>query len=144
VERAKQLAQALGLHWDGLGGARRENLENGTSVWRVYDEWGDVGGSADFDAQGDQLLSIEETPPEREGPSQPLPDRLVPSNEQLFAFTRAKLDAVGWTALTEMTAERIAGRAAWRVGGATAAGMVASVEVRGRRGNLAISRASRG
>jgi hypothetical protein len=143
AERVKQIAQSLRLHWDGLGGTRHEQLENGTSVWRMYDEWGDVGGSAVFDALSGDFLSIEETPSKREGPSVPLPDHLVPSDEELFAFTRSKLDAIGWTQLAELTAERVAGRAAWRVEWVMAGGTVAWADVRGRRGNLRIAQVGR-
>lgn len=69
IDRVKRIALLLGLHWDGLGGAFREHLDDGSLVWRVYNDWGGVGAFADVDAVTGELLRIETDEPEREGGS---------------------------------------------------------------------------
>lgn len=142
IECAKQLAAALGLHWQGLGDAQQEQLADGTPAWRVFDDWGHVAGYAVLDAASCELFSIEETPLESRSEPPALPDRLMPSDDELVAFVQSKLAAIGWTQLTELTAERIPDRAAWRIRARMGDG-AAVVEVRGRRGNLSVTRAER-
>jgi hypothetical protein len=142
IERARQVAHSLGLLWHGHGGAQREQLNDGTPVWRVFDDWGHIGGYAILDAVSGDLISIAETPLESRGDPPPLPDRLAPSDEELFAFVQSKLVAIGWTQLTELAAERVPQRAAWRITARTPDG-AALVDVGGRRGNLSIARAER-
>jgi hypothetical protein len=141
VARAKQIAETLGLHWDGLGSACRHQRD-GQQTWRVYEAWGDFGGSAVFDARGLELLAIAETPPDREVEWPDLPERLVPMDEELFEVTRTKLRAIGWAPPEHLTAQRVEGQPAWVVSGETPEGRVI-VQVRGRRRNLRIACAKR-
>lgn len=115
IERAKRIAGALGMHWDGLGGAHQEQLGDERSVWRVHDEWMGTGGAAVFDAASDELLSIEATPPERDPPAPPLPERLVPRDEDLVAFAQQRLAAIGWELPEHVSVTRDDAAKAWRV-----------------------------
>lgn len=142
IECAKQLAAAVGLHWHGLGGAQREQLADGTPVWRVFDDWGHVGGYAVLNAASCELISMEETPLESRSDPPALPDRLTPDDDELMAFVQSKLAAIGWTQLTELAAERIPHRPVWRIRARMPNG-TALVEVHGRRGNLSVTRVER-
>jgi hypothetical protein len=141
-QRARVAAKALDVSWDGLGGVFKEQAGDGRSIWRVYEDWGCVGGSAVFDAVSEDLLSMEETPPDREGPPWPVPPHLVPSDEELVAFAREKLAALGWETPAAMATHWDDASRTWRVS-ATAADGGTCLVVGGRRGNLRIRAVSR-
>lgn len=142
IDSVKRIALQLGFHWDGLGGAFRERLDDGRTVWRVYNEWGGVGAYADVDAVTGELLRLEGDEPEREGAAVPIPDHLVPQEDELIAFARAKLAPMGWALPDPLVVVTDESKLEWRVSTRGADGP-ACIELGGRRGNLHVKRISR-
>lgn len=142
LERIKRAAQALGVHWVGLGRPTRDRLEDGRVVWRVYDDWIPTSGFAEVDASSGELLRIEPGEPDREGPEWVLPEHLVPTDADLVAFARSKLLAIGWVLPDPVIVTRSSPAAVWCLSSGAAANAIV-VEVGGRRGNLHIRRVSR-
>jgi hypothetical protein len=142
IDRIKAVAAALGVYWGGLGGARRERLKDGRFVWRVHDDWLGFGGYADVDAVSGELLHLEETGPEREGPPLIIPSHRVPDEHELIAFAREKFRQVGWNSPDAMAVSSDESRQVWHLAARDAREPL-WIDIGGSRGRLHVIRVSR-
>ena len=141
-QRVKSIALTLGMLWDGMGGAYREQLPDGRAVWRVYDQWGGLGGSAVIDAANEELLSIDETPPERDASVVPLPPKQRPDEAELLAFARKQLGVLKWRVPAGMVVVQGKTDKDWRVQSEEAESPTV-LEIQGGKGRLHLIRISR-
>jgi hypothetical protein len=142
VTRVADIARALHMLWDGMGGAFREQLQDGRAVWRVYDQWDGFGGSAVLDIATEELLSIDETPARRDVSVVTLPPNQVPSEAELLAFARVQLAALNWPVPSTLAAGPGKVDKTWIVQSADAETKL-SLEMEGGRRSLHLIRASR-
>lgn len=141
-ERVKHIALALGMLWDGMGGVHAEHLSDGRPIWRVHDQWGGVGGSAVIDAVSGDLLSIEETPLDRDVDVLEIPAAYILSEAEALDYVRARLTALGWPVPAAMKVERDPTGRRWSVH-SQGAGPAIHVELEGTRRRVSVRRASR-
>lgn len=141
-ERAVQLAQALGLDWSGAGaGVYRCELDHGQSVWRAHSDWGGTGTIVDIDVRGELILQVQAREIDHVGCGLRLPEHLQPSEAEVLAFVRAKLDVLAWPWPPLLFAHWDAAACSWRVRGESVAHHCGfQAEVHGMRDKLCLAR----
>ena len=108
----------------------------------MHDDWLGFGGYADIDAVNGELLHLEETGPDREGPPQIIPSHRVPDESELVAFALEKFRQVGWNAPDARAVSSDESRLVWRVVARDAREPL-RIDIGGSRGRLHVIRVSR-